>query len=201
MDFDVERTRVGTDSSPAWASWSNDKAVLRIADTVAYWELPVEVVPEIAPYATGVAYVRVRNVPEGATLTVEARSDDAEATWGVLVVEGERSDWVLGSSLAWTSMGTGDLVVGVVDLDQDAFANTGDTADLREGQSTLAIVLSSEGSPAADGPAGPEAPDAREETKERARGCGCAVTSRSPLAALVLVAFVALRRRTPCASF
>jgi hypothetical protein len=142
VDFDIERTRIGTASNPAWATWAGPKTKLMLDPVADYASLPTTHIPEVAPYATGVSYARVTGVPKGGVLHVEARTDDPESSWAVLAVQGDTSGWVTGPLFDWESTGEDDIVVGVVNVEQDAFATTGDAEDLRAGQSTLAIALS-----------------------------------------------------------
>ncbi len=207
MDFDVQRTRIGTVGNPAWASWAEPKSRLFLEPGVDATSLPTVITPEIAPYATGVTYVLVTGVEAGDTLHVEAQTEDAESSWGILAVQGDASDWATGATFDWVARKTDDgIVVGVVNLEQDEFATTGDRDDLRAGQSTLAIALSVTKKPAGDDTAAPaedsiapgdSSPPPAEDGE--ASGCGCG-SGAGPSGWLAPLSFsLALRKRArPC---
>jgi hypothetical protein len=195
LQFDTERTRVGTPASPSWASWASEQAVLPIEDATDFGSLPATIEPAVAPFATGVAYIEVSGVPAGEILTIEARSADSEQAWGVLASQDGEDDWTSGSTFSWVSNGTEPIVVGVVDLEWDDFATTGMAADLLAGQTTLSIALSI-GAPAdtgiedtgeldgggsdddGTGDDGEANADTAGDEQEEAGGCGCGTSGR-----------------------
>jgi hypothetical protein len=213
MDFDVQRTRVGTAHTPSWALWAGPQAKLILDPAIDAVSLPTTVAPTIPPYATGVDYVRVTGVPAGATLHIEAQTKDTESSWGILAVQGGASDWATGPTFDWRSTTNDvDITVGVVNLEQDGFATTGDDEDLKAGQSTLAIALSvveptggddtasddtaaasDDSATASDDTAAPENDDG--SGGESGPGCGCGSSpGRQGWVLPLWIAFIAFRR-------
>jgi hypothetical protein len=179
MDFDIQRVRIATRSNPPWIPWAERPARMPLGAGMDAASLPTIITPAIAPYATGVTYEVVTGVPAGHVLHVEAQTLDAEWSWGILAVQGAESGWDVADTFDWTSTGEEKIVVGVVNLEQDEFATTGDFDDLRAGQSTLSVALSIEPPTGADtgvddtaAPA-PDSGGSPEGGRTGKKGCGC----------------------------
>jgi MYXO-CTERM domain-containing protein len=97
--------------------------------------LPVTAESIDGPVPTGVAYFQVDNLTEGEPVTFTVTSD-ANTTWGLVVVEGERDGSAMGQGLEWTPEAS-SLLVGVLSFGKDGF-----DADARLNQASFTLEIS-----------------------------------------------------------
>ncbi len=181
LTFAVERARMGTDAGPAWAEFAGAEAhALRESDL---GELPATFTPQWPPYPLGTTYVDLA-VQAGDEMEITLTADSG-VEWGLVAVEATAESTVLGSILTHTTAEDGTLTLGVVNLGAlDLDANDPlETATFELVVDRIETELPLE--------------DPDEDALDDDGGCACRFSrsGRTGSAALLLLAFFALRRR------
>ena len=205
LDLSVERTRLGTDYVPDWASFMGSRGKISTEVTLSPEDLPYELTPEVGPFPTGIIYARVSDLTAGQTIRATI-ADEGENDWGMVAVEGPLDDRLEGTEIEWTAGGD-DIFVGAMSFGPSAFdadrtirpatmtltielvevvADTGDTGEADD-------TGGEEGSGEEGGGEGGE-DTGGEDPKS---GCGCAAGGAASgiLPMLLGLAAVARRRR------
>ncbi len=205
LSLSAERILLGTEDAPEWLPQQQAKLRLVVDGEYTQADLPLTHRPSIMPYTTGAVYVRVGGVEGAVDIEVEA----ADGQWGVVVARGPELTWVAERTLRWS--GDGDIVVGLVNLDHDAFATTGAFGDLTASQREVRLRVSAVEAPddtedtgvtedtgaaedTTEEPPDDTGRDERAPPSETGLAKGCA-TAPAPLPALYGVALVAVALR------
>ena len=209
FSLSAERILLGSADAPEWLPQQQTQLHLTIDGAYTQADLPLTHQPTIMPYSTGAVYVSVAGI-EGA-VDIEVEADDGQ--WGVVVARGAELSWSAAPTLRWS--GAGDIVVGLVNLDHDTFATTGDWKDLTASQRDVRLRITAAEEPVDTGDTGntgdTEDTDLPEDSAEEpgedtggvgdsgaetdmGKGCATAPVAPTPWLALGVGLAVAARR-------
>lgn len=155
MEFEIERARMAVyHDSPTWIAFAEDYALAwREASETA---LPATLEPTLPPFPLGVSYWDVLTTP-GNMLELQL-SSKGDTDWGLLVVEGGDSTWIIGDTLEYGPILSESVTVGVVNVG-------GALLDADDPLTTSSFTLSVQEAPA------PE--DTGYEAEYKEPSCGC----------------------------
>lgn len=195
MEFSVLRARIGTDLAPEWADHLPASTGVDVDMSAAADELPVELVPTVGPYPTGVVYASVEGLAAGEVVKATLVAEKAELTWGMVVIEDGADASASGTEITWTAAG-GTVTIGAVNFGSESF-----DADQTIRPASMVLRIERVGEPDTAGETGGDdsaTPDSDPIVDEvtGAYGGGCSTGGAGGLGAALLGLALVSRRRS-----